>query len=166
MNDRRTSGNGDESESGFIRRGGLWVLCQAVLFFAAFGGAVIFPGCWYSPAMTVAGLCLLGLAGLAGLAGAVSLGGNLSPFPQPLRASRLVQSGIYRLVRHPLYTAVFCAALGWSLLFGSGLGLAGALCLGLFLDAKARAEERALRRRFAEYEAYQRRVKRFIPWVY
>jgi protein-S-isoprenylcysteine O-methyltransferase Ste14 len=65
-----------------------------------------------------------------------------------------------------LYTAVFCGALGWALVCASWPALAAALCLGPFLNAKASIEERALRERFPDYEAYQAQVKRFIPGIY
>jgi protein-S-isoprenylcysteine O-methyltransferase Ste14 len=78
-----------------------------------------------------------------------------------------VTSGIYGLMRHPLYTAVFCGSLGWALLWASWpAAVAAALCLGPVFDAKARIEERALRRRFPEYAEYAARVKRFVPGVY
>ena len=78
----------------------------------------------------------------------------------------LVQHGIYSLIRHPLYTAVFCAAAGWSLLRESWPALAASLALAVFLDAKARREERWLRQRFPDYDRYAQRVRRFIPWIY
>jgi protein-S-isoprenylcysteine O-methyltransferase Ste14 len=83
-----------------------------------------------------------------------------------LEGSQLVQSGIYALIRHPLYTAVFSASTGWALLYASWPALIAALCLAPFFDAKASVEERALQAKFPEYAHYQSRVKRFIPWVY
>jgi protein-S-isoprenylcysteine O-methyltransferase Ste14 len=41
-----------------------------------------------------------------------------------------------------------------------------ALVLALFLDAKARREERWLRRQFPDYADYELKVRRFIPGVY
>lgn len=35
-----------------------------------------------------------------------------------------------------------------------------------FFHAKARREERWLREKFPEYAEYERRVRRFIPWIY
>ncbi len=78
----------------------------------------------------------------------------------------LVQHGIYARLRHPLYTAVFCAVLGWSLVWQSWPALAFSLALGVFFDAKARREESWLREKFPEYPDYERRVRRFIPWIY
>ena len=51
-------------------------------------------------------------------------GENLTPFPEPLPGARLVESGAYRLVRHPIYGGLILGALGWGLLTASPLALA------------------------------------------
>lgn len=112
------------------------------------------------------GLCLLGASALCGFAGTLALGRKLTPFPKPGAHAELVQHGIYRLIRHPLYTAVFCAAAGWSLVRGSWPALAASLVLAVFFDAKARREERWLREQFPDYDCYAQRVRRFIPGIY
>lgn len=80
---------------------------------------------------------------------------------------RLVTQGPYRLVRHPIYTALF------------GLSLATALAnsrwtaLGPFVVAfsigtaiRVRGEDRLLREAFGtEFEAYARRVPALVPWL-
>jgi protein-S-isoprenylcysteine O-methyltransferase Ste14 len=151
----------------FLQRGGLWVLGQAVLLVAVTAGGPIWHGQWQSrPLITFCGLVLLIIAGGCGLAGAISLGRNLTPFPHPTVGARLVLTGVYGFIRHPLYTAVFSASVGWALIWGSWPALLAALTLGPFLNAKARREERQLRERFPEYASYEQRVCRFIPWIY
>lgn len=112
------------------------------------------------------GLVLLMAGGVCGVAGARHLGRNLTPFPRPIPDSTLIQTGIYGLMRHPLYVAVFCGCAGWSLLMGSWPALVLSLVLGFYFDRKARREEKWLSERFPEYSTYRKRVKRFIPWVY
>ncbi len=104
-------------------------------------------------------------AGVA-LVGALGLGRNLTPFPKPAEQARLVQNGIYSLIRHPLYTSVISVSIAWALLWQSWLALLVALALIPFFHSKARHEERWLRERFPEYADYARRVRRFIPWLY
>jgi len=77
-----------------------------------------------------------------------------------------VQTGIYGLVRHPLYSSVILLAVGWSLLWSSGAALAASVALAFLLDAKARVEERWLGEKFSDYAGYARRVRRFFPWIY
>jgi len=150
----------------FFERGGLWVLGQNALFGATMVGGVLYRNQWCSFPLTRCGVLLLVIAAGCGLAGAISLGRNLTPFPKPSTSTRLVQTGIYRLIRHPLYTAVFCGSLGWALVWRSWPALIAALALGPLLDAKARREERWLRQQFPEYSTYEQQVPRFIPWIY
>jgi len=150
----------------FIQRGGIWVVGQSVLLAAVFLGGPIWRDQWHSPVSALCGGLLLLLSASCGLAGTISLGRNLTPFPKPTLGVSLVRSGIYGLMRHPLYTAVFCWAVGWALVWRSWPALVTALVLAPLFDAKARHEERCLRQAFSEYSDYERRVRRFIPWVY
>ena len=99
-------------------------------------------------------------------------GGHGQPGPEPdavsqtIREQPLVQTGIYGLIRHPLYTAVFCGSVGWALVWQSWPALLAALALAPLFDAKARREERWLRQKFPEYAGYERQVRRFVPWIY
>ena len=149
----------------FLQRGGGWVLGQGVLMLAVALLAIVFHGHWTKLAIVV-GAVLLFVGGAVGLAGAIVLGRNLTPFPKPIDQSPLVQQGVYALMRHPLYTSVVLAAVGWALLWQSWPALAAALVLVPFLDAKASQEERWLMEKSPEYAEYQKRVRRFIPWVY
>jgi protein-S-isoprenylcysteine O-methyltransferase Ste14 len=150
----------------FRQRGGLWVLGQSALLGAVIAGGILCRHQWQSLALTLCGALLLVIAAGCGLAGSVSLGRNLTPFPKPSASTRLVQTGIYGLMRHPLYTAVFCGSVGWALVWQSWPALLAALALAPLFDSKARREERWLRQQFPDYVSYERRVRRFIPWLY
>jgi protein-S-isoprenylcysteine O-methyltransferase Ste14 len=152
--------------SHFIQRGGWWIVGQSVLLFAVVVFGVVFPGDGTNLLVMACGAVFLMVALGVGFVGTIALGRNLTPFPKPSAHTQLVQSGIYGLMRHPLYTAVFCAAVGWSLVWQCWLALAVSLVLGVFFDAKARREERWLRQQFPEYASYERRVRRFIPRIY
>jgi protein-S-isoprenylcysteine O-methyltransferase Ste14 len=155
-----------EPTDGFLQRGGLWVLGQSALLCAIIAGGILCRNQWHCFPLTLYGAFLLLVSAGCGLAGAVGLGRNLTPFPKPSAGSRLVQTGIYGLMRHPLYTAVFCGSVGWALVWQSWPALFAALALAPLLDAKARREERWLRHQFPEYAGYEQRVRRFVPWVY
>ena len=152
--------------SNFLRRGGLWVLGQGLLLCAVVAGGILCHNQWQSLAFTICGAGLLLLAAGCGLAGSISLGRNLTPFPKPSASSTLVRTGIYGLIRHPLYTAVFCGSVGWALVWRSWPALLAALALAPLFDGKALREERWLRQQFPEYADYERRVRRFVPWIY
>jgi protein-S-isoprenylcysteine O-methyltransferase Ste14 len=150
----------------FLQRGGAWVLGQATLLLAVIVLALRFRGDGHPLAMFVLGAVLLGVGVIIGLSGAIGLRRGLTPFPKPSPDMRLVQNGIYAVIRHPLYTSVMAVALGWALVWQSWPALLAGLALIPFFDLKSRREERWLRQQFPEYPEYAKRVRRFIPWVY
>jgi protein-S-isoprenylcysteine O-methyltransferase Ste14 len=81
---------------------------------------------------------------------------------------RIVQTGPYRLVRHPSYAGLFLAFVGLGLAFANWLSLV-ILVVPIFIAFHSRIvlEERALREAFgAEYEAYCARTARVLPGIY
>jgi protein-S-isoprenylcysteine O-methyltransferase Ste14 len=110
-------------------------------------------------ALLIGGLCLAA-------AGAVRLGKALTPLPYPGAGAVLHETGPYRIVRHPMYSGVLLAAFGWALLCRGWLTLAYVLGGCVFIDFKVRREEAWLVERFPDYAAYQRRVRKLIPFVY
>jgi len=86
--------------------------------------------------------------------------------PRPISTGRLVESGPYRLIRHPIYAGLIAASLGIGLIRLSPLIGMLAAGLALVLDLKRRREEAWLLGRYPEYAAYRTRTKAFIPRVY
>lgn len=83
------------------------------------------------------------------------------------KTSRLVTVGLYRYIRHPLYSSLFF--LGWGLYFKSPswLDVSLALLNSFFLTVTACVEEGENIRYFGvEYENYRKRTRMFIPWIY
>lgn len=153
-------------ENHFHNRGGWWVLFQSLLLLAVMSLGIAYRQTWHGLVFGWVGGAFLFCSAVCGIAGAITLGRNLTPFPVPAQHSTLVQNGIYGLIRHPLYTAVFCGSVGWALVWRSAPAFFAAVALGPFFTAKARREERFLREKYPEYAEYEQRVKRFIPWVY
>ena len=81
---------------------------------------------------------------------------------------RLVETGMYRIVRHPGYLGQLLVFLGIGLALANWISLLGlALPIGLAFSRRIAVEEQALRQHFAgAYEAYARRSWRLIPWLY
>lgn len=152
--------------SNFVQRGGLWVLGQGGLLCAVIACGILCHGQWHSLWFSIGGVALLLIASVCGLAGTISLGRNLTPFPKPTANAKLVRTGIYALIRHPLYMAVFCGSVGWALVWQSWPALLAGLALAPLFDGKARREEQWLQEQFPEYSDYKRRVRRFVPWIY
>jgi len=151
----------------FLQRGGWWVLVQIVLLSSIVGAGFFGAGDWqFSDKISVLVVFLLGIGLVFLISGLVALGRFLTIFPEPLSHAELVRSGIYGVVRHPLYTSVIFCALAWSLWWNSLLSLILWGWTVVFLDAKARHEEVRLREKFEEYPDYASKVKRLIPWLY
>jgi protein-S-isoprenylcysteine O-methyltransferase Ste14 len=153
------------------QRGEWYVIVQVLLFALVLLGPREWAGVgrWGSPAATatlLAGAPLIVAGGALGAVGLLNLGRNLTPLPHPKDDATLVQSGAYAIVRHPIYSGLILGALGWALVVASWLTLAYAVILFMFFDIKSRREERWLAGKFADYAAYQRRVRKLLPWVY
>lgn len=111
------------------------------------------------------------------LVGAVALGlwalsanrpGNFNIRPVPRPGGRLVRSGPYRWIRHPMYASLLLA--GLAALVGvptSQRAATGAawLALGAVLWVKAGLEERWMAAQHPGYADYVRATRRFVPWV-
>jgi protein-S-isoprenylcysteine O-methyltransferase Ste14 len=150
----------------FRERGGLWVVAQSALMLAVVALGVWCHGDWKPGFQLVLGTLLFITGGVVGIAGVAVLGNSRTPFPKPTPHARLVRHGIYALIRHPLYTSVVLASLGWALIWQSLPALGAAALLVPLFDAKARREERWLTEQFPQYADYQRHVRRFIPGIY
>ena len=77
---------------------------------------------------------------------------------------RVVDTGPYAIVRHPIYTGILLAVYATAALKGTVLGLAGAAVITIGLWMKARLEEYFLREELGtNYDAYRKRVPMLLP---
>lgn len=150
-------------------RGEGWFALQLVLMALVAVAGLLFGANWAGAprfASALAGVVLI-VAGVGvGFLGIRDLDRSLSPMPRPADNAVLIQDGIYRRLRHPIYAAVMLIAIGWGLLTASVLAIAIAIALALLLDLKARREEVWLRERYPGYAAYAARTRRFVPGLY
>ena len=80
---------------------------------------------------------------------------------------RVVDTGPYALVRHPIYTGLLAAVIATALLKGTLLGLAGAVLIIVGTWIKAKLEEDFLRGQLGAeaYDAYRRNVPMLVPFA-
>ncbi len=148
-----------------------WVVLQGLLLVALLlaGLAGRATPAWGEPWATL-GRVAGGILIVVGLAfatlGIVGLRENLTPNPRPKAGGRLVDTGVYGIVRHPIYTGLIAAGFGWAQVTASVAAVAIAGVLFVFFDVKARREEAWLVAAFPGYAAYRRRVRKLIPLVY
>lgn len=81
------------------------------------------------------------------------------------KTSELVTSGIFRYIRHPLYSSLFFLTWGAFCKAPSALGVFLAIAATLFLLATAKADEAECIRFFGSaYRDYMRRTSMFVPF--
>ncbi len=155
-------GGGERAHS----RGVWWVIGQLILFVLI--SRTSLRGDWpIGNSWTGAvGWVLVALGGGFSVLAMLNLNTSLTPFPKPMEGARLIDTGIYGSVRHPIYGALIVGAIGLSMARGSGLALLLSLLLLGYFSLKAKHEERMLSDAYPEYAQYKQRVpKRFLPFL-
>ena len=110
---------------------------------------------------------ILSLSGLIlFITGLINLGKNLTPLPYPREDGELVKTGIYGIVRHPLYSGLISSALAWTIFKFSLSHLIATAILLIFFDVKASREESWLVEKYPDYSDYRQQVKKLIPGIY
>jgi len=95
------------------------------------------------------------------------LGRNWSTKVRIAEDHKLIRSGPYRFVRHPIYTALLGMALGTTIVSGQYHSLLGLLIIAIAYWRKIRIEEAALREAFAaEYDEYRRKSWALVPLIF
>jgi protein-S-isoprenylcysteine O-methyltransferase Ste14 len=98
----------------------------------------------------------------------VDLGTNWSVTLEIRQNHRLVTEGVYRVVRHPMYAALFLYAVGQALIVPNWLaGPSYLVVMGLLFVFRVGAEERMMLETFgSEYAVYMAKTRRLVPGVW
>ena len=101
-----------------------------------------------------------------GVVAMLRLGRQLVPQPSPVEGGTLVDTGLYAVVRHPIYTAVLLLISGSVIRVPSVAGLLVIAVSAVFFDRKSAYEERLLAATYPGYDAYRERVRwKLLPGV-
>ncbi len=110
---------------------------------------------------------LLAVAGVVVLAGSLFFGTpvfRIVPLTGPDRREPFRTDGLYSIVRHPLMVCHIFWPLGWSLIFGSVIGVVLTPVWLLVIWALTHVEEESLVREYGDaYREFQSRVPRLFP---
>ena len=145
-------------------RGNLLVAVQFILLI----GLVILPTgtLWPYPEWLAISALILMLGGvMVVLFSLVALGKAATATPVPKEGAPLRTTGLYALVRHPIYSGLLAAGLGLALRGGSVWHILVFIALIVLLSLKSRWEERMLMGVHPEYKSYAARVGRFVPGI-
>jgi protein-S-isoprenylcysteine O-methyltransferase Ste14 len=153
-------------------RGEYWVIAQGVLLLVFALMPPIIPSIidlrlsvWLYTSWILTSI--FGILAIVFLGRSLSdLGQNLTPLPHPRDEGQLVTTGVYGIVRHPMYSGVIYLALAYASWQMSWVHLVGSIVLFVFFDAKSRKEEVWLTEKFADYTNYSNSVKKLILWIY
>lgn len=96
----------------------------------------------------------------------LELNKSLSPFPSPKENSKLVTTGIFKFIRHPIYSSLILGLLSWSLYKQSAYQLCILLILIVLFYFKSKYEESQLMHKFENYKAYKSTTGRFFPKLF
>lgn len=99
------------------------------------------------------------------LASVVALNKNLSAFPTPKKDAELIQSGIYKYIRHPIYSGILFLTFGYAIYSENTLRLLIFFALLILFRFKAAYEERLLLNKFSNYDNYKKTTGMFLPRV-
>ncbi|MEM9078883.1 MAG: protein-S-isoprenylcysteine O-methyltransferase [Bacteroidota bacterium] len=96
------------------------------------------------------------------------LGKNWSVSLEIREEHSLVTKGVYKYVRHPMYTAIWLWVICQTLLLQNYIaGFSGILCFGLLYFIRVGKEERMMESQFGEqYKLYKQKTKRLIPKLF
>jgi len=138
-----------------------WVVVQLILL-GALGVSVLWPAgpalFDHGPRVAVAGRVLLWAGLLLAVSAFVSLGRAVKLSPNPRAGARLVESGIYRYLRHPMYTSAVVCSFGLALIVPRVTVLCAAIAVIVFYLVKARFEESLLLAHYPGYARYRART--------
>jgi protein-S-isoprenylcysteine O-methyltransferase Ste14 len=142
---------------------GLWIV-PLIYSLTGFPAALDRP---LIPTIAILGVVALCGALLLFYRSHADLGRNWSISLEIRNEHRLVTTGIYRFVRHPMYSSFFLLAVAQLMLLPNWFaGATGLIGVGMLYAFRIRQEERMMTERFgAEYREYVAHTARLIPWL-
>ena len=148
------------------RTGWLFVAAQAALLLGLVALSGFPRSDWPTPPLlrALSALCTLGGLVVVVIA-SLQLGRSLTPTPVPNERGVLRTSGLYGVVRHPIYSGLLLVVIGLAVRSASWFTAAVAVATIAFFHNKAAWEERRLAERYPDYPSYAATTGRFVPRI-
>ena len=93
----------------------------------------------------------------------ITLGKNYSPCYDQRKPKNITSSGLYKYVRHPIYSSNILLLIGTFMISGSYLMLVNIFILSFFYTISAYREEKYLITNFNYYNGYSKKTGMFLP---
>lgn len=118
------------------------------------------------PGSALIAVFLVGLGAIIAVAGVVAFRQKETTVDptNPGKTTAIVDDGIYRYTRNPMYLGLAFALAGWAVYLGNGIALLlVAACIAYLTRFQIVPEERALQDKFGDaYDDYKSRVRRWL----
>jgi protein-S-isoprenylcysteine O-methyltransferase Ste14 len=115
----------------------------------------------------ITGLMMIIFGALCGYLANREIAENWSPIIEKSPTQRLITSGIYGVVRHPLYSSGLLILAGTNTYFGSQWSWLGTIIVLAGILCRIPLEEKKLIDRFGlEYITYRQQTKAILPWIF
>jgi protein-S-isoprenylcysteine O-methyltransferase Ste14 len=123
---------------------------------------------WGFPFLSYTGFALIFLGLILNWTGILTLRKQWSTVVAFSKDHQLIDTGVYRFIRHPIYAAVLLEILGFGLTLENWIIILLLIIPnGLSFGYRIFVEEKALEGYFGEkYTQYERRTKRLIPGIF
>lgn len=95
--------------------------------------------------------------------GILNLSDNLSPFPSPKADAVLIQNGIYKYIRHPIYSGLLIGMFFYAIYASSVEKMLITMVMAIVFYYKSNFEEQLLEDRYSQYKDYKKIAGRFFP---
>jgi protein-S-isoprenylcysteine O-methyltransferase Ste14 len=135
------------------------VLLQLILLIFLFSSGSIFPS-------NKILLLLEIISFIFGIWAMIEFKFRFNIIPELKENAKLMTSGPYKFVRHPMYTALIFISLILIINEFSYLRFAAWILLILVLNYKSDIEEKYLNEKFTEYSEYKLKTKKLVPFIY
>ena len=114
--------------------------------------------------VNVIGLAIIIVGSIVNVKGRFKLGKNWSNQIKIYKDHKFISTGVYSIVRHPLYASIIWMFLAASIVYSNYLSLLSTILIFIpFMYYRARQEEFLLAKEFENYKSYQRGVGMFFP---
>lgn len=139
----------------------IFVSLQGILFIAFLGNIDFFN--WQIPYWIQIASLFPALIGMVIIIKAIlQLNKNLSPYPSPIQNGQLIKDGLYKYVRHPIYSGVIITCLSLSIFTSSEYRTLVTILLYILFYFKSKYEEKRLSLIYSDYQEFMKTRARFF----